>query len=81
MERPWKLGQDLCFGDEIGGGVTFDDVITAVQCNSDKLTYDSVIEEALSCLEMQREDFWFLLRNNVDEILVEVRRRRGIKTR
>lgn len=78
MERQWKLGLDMCFEDEIGGGVTFEDVILAVQCNCREITPDNVVSEALACKEMRQEDFWFLLHRNIDAIIAEVKRRKGI---
>lgn len=79
MERQWKLGEDMLFDDEIGGGVTFDDVITAVQCNCREITPEAVVNEALACKEMRQEDFWFLLNRNIEEIIAEVKRRKGIE--
>lgn len=79
MERQWKLGEDMSFYDEIGGGVTFDDVITSVQCNCREITPEAVVKEALACKRMRQEDFWFLLRRNIEEIIAEVKRRKGIE--
>lgn len=71
MERNWKLGDDLCTGDNILDPITFEDVILAVHCNCPELTRVAVLQEARYMLEQRLEDYQNILNNNVDEILAQ----------
>ncbi len=75
----WMLGEDMNSNDELSGGVTFEDIITAVQCNCPEITPQAVKKEAYACLRMRTEDFPFLLNRNIDVIIAEVKRRKGIE--
>lgn len=68
-ERKWKLGDDCCSEDAILGPVTFNDIITAVHCNCREKNKDAVIKTAREMLKMREEDFWFMVNNNIQEII------------
>ncbi len=74
----WMLGVDMSSHDQLCSGVTFEDIITAVQCNCPEITPEAVKQEAYSCLRMRTEDFPFLLHRNIDAIIAEVKRRKGM---
>ena len=69
MDRAWKLGDDLIPSDNILDGFTFDDIILAVRCNCRKVDRAAVLKTAREFLEMRMEDYNYLLRNNMDEIV------------
>ena len=69
MDRAWKLGQDLIPSDNILDGFTFDDIILAVRCNCRTVDRAAVLKTAREILEMRMEDYNFLLRNNLDQIV------------
>ena len=77
-DTKWKLGVDMIAEDELCSGVTFDDIITAVQCNCPEITEAAVMNEAIACKQMRQEDFFFLLTRNMNEIIAEVNRRKGV---
>ena len=79
MERNWKLGADMFLEDELCGGVTFEDIVTAVQCNCPEITEAAVMKETIACKQMRQEDFFWLLTRNMNEIIAEVNRRKGIE--
>lgn len=69
MDRAWKLGEDLIPSDNILDGFTFDDIILAVRCNCRTVDRAAVLKTAREILEMRMEDYNYLLRNNMDEIV------------
>lgn len=69
MDRAWKLGDDLITSDNILDGFTFDDIILAVRCNCSKVDRAAVLKTAREILEMRMEDYNYLLRNNLDQIV------------
>lgn len=69
MDRAWKLGQDLIPSDNILDGFTFDDIILAVRCNCRTVDRAAVLKTAREILEMRMEDYNYLLRNNLDQIV------------
>lgn len=69
MDRAWKLGEDLIPSDNILDGFTFDDIILAVRCNFRTVDRAAVLKTAREYLEMRMEDYNFLLRNNLDQIV------------
>ena len=68
-ERKWKLGDDCYSEDVILDPVTFNDMITAVHCNCREKTKAEVIKTAREILKMREEDFWFMVKNNIQEII------------
>jgi ribosomal protein L7/L12 len=72
MSKLWKLNKDLHKKDNIFDGFTFEDIITAVQCNCKTKNKASVLKEYKALLEIRLQDAEFLIENNIDEILKEV---------
>lgn len=68
-ERKWKLGDDCYSEDAILDPVTFNDIITAVHCSCREKNKDAVIKTAREILKMREEDFWFMVNNNIQEII------------
>lgn len=68
-ERQWKLGDDCLKDDVILDAVTFNDLILAVRCNCQNKTREAVIQTAKEILSQRKEDFWFLIENNIQEII------------
>lgn len=77
MERKWKLGDDLDRYDDLLYGITFDDLILAVHCNCRKITPEAVLREAREILDIRMQDYRFLLENNLDAIIEEVKKGRA----
>lgn len=76
MDRAWKLGDDLITSDNIMDGFTFDDIILAVRCNCSTIDTKAVLKTAREIMEQRLEDYYFLLNNNVTEIIAEVKRQK-----
>lgn len=75
-ERRWRLGEDLVTSDNLLDGLTFDDLILAVQCNSRDITPSSVYSELAEMVEGRTQDMMFLVNQNMDAIMAEARRGR-----
>lgn len=69
MERSWKLGDDLVTSDNLLDGVTFDDLILAVHCNSREISRASVHAELSQILATRKQDMMFLVEKNMDAII------------
>ena len=69
MDRQWKLGVDLHEMDNLFDGFTFDTVITALRCNERIVDKNALIKVVNEILATQRQDLFFLLKNNTDEII------------
>jgi len=78
-EHKWKLGEDMFLEDNMLDQITFDEVALAVRCNCREVTVQNVINTALEIFEIKKEDFLFLLTNNIKEIMKEVNRQKGIE--
>ena len=68
-DERWKLGKDMITSDSILDGVTFDDIILAVHCNSRVLDEDAVWKELTDIIKGRMEDMMYLVGNNMQEIL------------
>ncbi len=75
-DREWRLGEDLLTGDSLLDGLTFDDLILAVHCNSRSITPEAVRSELKEMLESRKQDMMFLLEKNMDVIMAEARKGR-----
>ena len=78
MDREWKLGDDMIPSDNILDGFTFDDVILAVRCNCSTIDRKAVLQTAREILEGRMEDYKYILMNNLDEIIAEVKKHEGV---
>lgn len=70
MNTKWKIGVDIETYDNLLDGVTFDDLILAVNCNCRVITPDTVKRQWKEILEERLSDAMFLLNNNMNEIIV-----------
>ena len=75
--KRWRLGDDVSAEDNILDGFTFKDLILAVHCNCESITPDAVRREAAEILEERMQDYRFLLRNNIEEIMAEAKKGRA----
>ena len=76
--KRWKLGDDVSAEDNILDGFTFRDLILAVHCNCENITPEAVRREAApEILEERMQDYRFLLRNNIEEIMAEAKKGRA----
>ncbi|MBO5969200.1 MAG: hypothetical protein J6S14_11965 [Clostridia bacterium] len=78
MDRAWKLGTDMISSDNVLDGFTFDDIILAVRCNCSKIDRKAVMNTAREILESRMEDYRYILMNNLDEIIAEVKKQKGV---
>lgn len=76
MEREWKLGEDLGFTDNVLDGITFEELVTTVQCNSKVLDKKAVMLAAKQILEIRLQDMMYLAERNADLVAAEAKRRR-----
>ena len=76
-KKEWKLGNDLSTYDNLLDGITFDDLILAVCCNCKTIDPAAVMREFRELLNGRLDDMYFLLENNVPEIMEEARKRRS----
>lgn len=68
-EREWKLGVDMDACDSLLDGITFDALILAVHCDCREITQNAVKKELKKILDGRLEDMYYLLENNMDEII------------
>ena len=73
MDRQWKLGVNHCKHDNLLDGFTFDDVITALQCNEPVIDEAAVRRTVKNMLELRMQDLEFLLKNNMKQIIKEAK--------
>lgn len=77
IENQWKLGEDMHPSDCIFDPITFEDIITALQC-SEKVIDRKAIQRVINNIMDQRmEDFDYLVNRNANEIIAEAKKRRG----
>lgn len=65
----WVLGEDMNVIDNIFDSITFLDLITAVHCNSRKITPDAVWRELKRFVEQRCEDAKYLVEKNMEQIM------------
>lgn len=75
--KEWTLGDDLCRQDNLLDQITFNDIITVVKCNCNKVDRFTVKNQLKAFLAMRMTDMWDLFEINVDKIvkIVEEERR------
>lgn len=76
-ENRYELGVDLIPSDSLLDGVTFDDLILAVHCNSREITRAAVHAELGRILEGRRQDMNFLMEKNMDAIIAAAKKGRA----
>ena len=76
-EPRWKLGDDLSRQDGLLDGFAFDDLILAVHCNCQNITPEAVRRTAKEIIDGRMQDFDFLLKNNMDEIMAAAKEGRA----
>lgn len=76
MDRQWKLGEDMYETDNILDGITFDHVILALHCGERVIDEKAVRRVVKEILEIQMQDFEYILNNNIDEIIARAKRGR-----
>lgn len=77
-EKQWKLGYDMFLEDNMFDPITFDEVVMTVRCNCREINCESVRKTAMEILESRKEDFIYFLYNNMNEIIKEVKKQKGI---
>ena len=78
-EKNWKLGDDMFIEDNMLDAITFDELIMKVRCNCRNINVESVRKTAMEIFDARREDFIFLLYNNMNEIIKEVKKQKGME--
>ncbi len=73
----WELGEDLFFEDNLLDGITFEEVVTTVMCNSKHITREAVRLAVKQIIEIRLQDMDYLLDKNVLNIVKEARKRRA----
>jgi len=68
-EKQWKLGIDLHINDNLLDGITFHEIITAVQHNCPVIKELTVRHQVLSILNDRITDMRFLCENNMEAII------------
>ena len=76
MDRQWKLGEDMHETDNILDGITFDDVILALHSGERVIDEKAVRRVVKEILEIQMQDFEYILNNNINEIIARAKRGR-----
>ena len=76
MDRQWKLGEDMYETDNILDGITFNDVILALHSGERVIDEKAVRKVVKEILEIQMQDFEYILNNNIDEIIARAKRGR-----
>lgn len=72
-ERKWKIGDDVSENDAVLDEVTFADLILAVHCNCKKITPEAVKDTMNEILDQRLTDTWYLIENNMEEIMARAR--------
>lgn len=69
MDKQWKLNEGMHPDDAIFDEITFRHLIDALHCNERYIDERSVYKVAAEIFDSRREDFLFLIRHNIDEII------------
>ena len=77
QEKQWKLNEDMHKSDCILDPITFEDIILAVHCNEKVLNENAIKRVAKEILESRLQDFEYLLKNNINEIIAEAAKGRN----
>ena len=77
IERQWKLGEDVYQEDYMLDPITFEQIITALRCNEKVIDTYAVVKVATEIMKSRLEDFDYLLKNNINEIIAEAKKGRS----
>ena len=72
-EPKWKLGEDLHEDDAIFDQITFNDIILALHCGERVIDEKAVIRVANRITDERLQDFQYLIRNNMNEIIAKAK--------
>lgn len=75
-EKQWKLNEDMHKSDCIFDPITFDQVITAVHHNAKVIDEGAVYRVIADILDSRMQDFEYLIKNNMNEIIAEAKKGR-----
>ena len=75
-ERQWKLNEDMHQNDCIFDPITFEQVITAVHHNAEVIDEGAVYRVIADILDSRMQDFEYLIKNNMNEIIAEAKKGR-----
>ena len=79
-EKKWKLGDDMFLEDNMLDPITFDELVMTIRCNCREINCINVRKTAMEILESRKEDFIYFLYNNMNEIIKEVKKQKGMIT-
>ena len=68
-EYQYKLNKDMHRKDAVFGQITFEDIIDALHTNEKTLDKSAVHRVAKEIFDSRKEDFLFLIRHNISEII------------
>ena len=75
-EKQWKLNEDMHQHDCIFDPITFEQVITAVHHNAKVIDEGAVYRVIADILDSRMQDFEYLIKNNMNEIIAEAKKGR-----
>lgn len=76
-EQKWKLGVDLSEHDSLLDGMPLSELITTVRCNYSDITPSAVRKALKDALEPRLQDMYFIMENNMDEIILAAKEGRN----
>ena len=77
IEPKWKLGEDMYEDDAIFDQITFNDIILALHCGERVIDEKAVIGVANRIIDDRLQDFGYLIRNNMNEIIAKAKEGRN----
>ena len=76
-EKQWKLNEDMHKSDCILDPITFEQVIDALHCNERVINEVAVYKVTREILESRLQDLYYLIENNMQEIIAEAAKGRN----
>jgi len=75
-KKKWKIGAYLETSDEIFGGISLDDILLVLRTSvkTEDLTPKTVLKVTREILNMHLDDFWFIVQNNLEEMIEIVKK-------
>lgn len=71
MDRQWKLGEDLHPTDNALDPITFEDIVDSLRCGEKIIDRRAIQKVVKRIMEIRIQDFKYLIKNNIDEIIAE----------